>query len=70
PARLPDAERVLLEAVALNTSLADPHYQLGETYRLMGDVARARAEYEEYLRLAPADAIWVQDSKDQLAKLQ
>jgi YYY domain-containing protein len=68
--KLPDTERVLLEAVAMDTTLADPHYQLGETYRLMGDVAKARAEYEEYLRLAPADAMWVQASREQLAKLQ
>ena len=70
PARLTEAERVLREAIALDNTLPDPHYQLGETYRLLGDNARARAEYEEYLRRAPPDAIWVQASKDHLAKLQ
>lgn len=47
------AEARYARAIALDPALAEPHRQLGLLHYQRGDVARARAELEQYLALAP-----------------
>ncbi|MBA3469710.1 MAG: hypothetical protein H0T53_08695, partial [Herpetosiphonaceae bacterium] len=68
--RLSDAERIFQQAIEQQSDFADPHYYLGETYRLMGNASAARAEFEAYLSLAPADGLWVEATQTKLKTLQ
>jgi len=47
------AEARYARAIALDPALAEPHRQLGLLHYERGDIARARAELEQYLSLAP-----------------
>ena len=53
--RLPQAEALLQRAISLNPSLAHAHAQLGGTYNLMGQPARAVAPLIAAMRLSPND---------------
>lgn len=69
-AQLPEAERIFRQAIELQSDFSDPYYYLGETYRLMGNISEARAQYEAYLKLAPADGLWVEATRTKLKTLQ
>ncbi len=68
--KLSDAEQIFRQAIEQQSDLADPHYYLGETYRLMGNASAARPEFEAYLSLAPADGLWVEATQIKLKALQ
>jgi tetratricopeptide (TPR) repeat protein len=70
--RWEQAERVLQQALAADSSFVDPYVYLGELYRSRngdGDRERAITAYQRYLELAPADAPWRQLATTQLQEL-
>jgi tetratricopeptide (TPR) repeat protein len=56
-----EAERVGLELLKLNPNYAPAYIELGQTYELAGNPAKAAESYDTYLLLAPnfADSIEV-----------
>jgi YYY domain-containing protein len=65
---LDKAEIALSQAVAADPQAPDPHYQLGRLFAQRGDSARAAAELQAYLELAPAGP-WAEAARSLLAGL-
>ncbi len=59
----------LRTALQLDPKLVDAHAYLGFVYDYRSDFVRARAEYEEFLRIAPRDHDLRDDVMDRLKKL-
>lgn len=51
------AESLYKQSIADDPALADPHRGLGALYEDEGKPSEAAAEYREYLKIAPADAV-------------
>jgi Flp pilus assembly protein TadD len=66
--KLDKAEIALDQALAVDVSLPDPHYNLGRLYAMRQDAERATAELQEYLRLAPVGP-WAADASKLLKDL-
>ncbi|MCA0350906.1 MAG: DUF2298 domain-containing protein [Chloroflexi bacterium] len=56
-------------AIIADSQFADPHYHLAEVYRLQGNNAEARREYETYLSIAPPEGLWVGSAQERLKNL-
>jgi tetratricopeptide (TPR) repeat protein len=54
--RYPEAMNALKTALQLNANLSDAHAYLGLVYAGQKDAVRARAEFDEFLRVAPTDS--------------
>jgi tetratricopeptide (TPR) repeat protein len=65
-ARLHDAQRELIRAIALDTSRADSYTQLAQTYRMAGDTTQAAAAFLASAMLRPADAVAWRDAAEAL----
>ncbi len=62
------AKEHLEKAVALNPSLFDAHFYLGETYLKLRDKAKAKKSFEQVIKLAPKSALG-QKSREYLKTL-
>lgn len=65
-ARLHDAQRELIRAIALDTSRADTYTQLAQTYRMAGDRTQAAAAFLASAMLRPTDAVAWRDAAEAL----
>ena len=65
-ARLHDAQRELIRAIALDTSRADSFTQLAQTYRMAGDKTQAAAAFLAAAMLCPADVTAWRDAAEAL----
>ena len=65
-ARLHDAQRELIRAIALDTSRADSYTQLAQTYRMAGDRTQTAAAFLAAAMLRPADATAWRDAAEAL----
>lgn len=54
--RAQDAVAVLKHSIALNSKVAESHYELGKLYLQMGNEQAARIEFEQVLAIAPEHA--------------
>lgn len=59
----------LRAALQLNPALGDAHAYLGFVCEQRSDAVRARAQLDEYLRVAPKDALLRADVSDALKRL-
>jgi Flp pilus assembly protein TadD len=64
--RYDDAERELRRSISLASRIAEPHYWLGEVLLAKKNLAGARAEFSEAIRLQPND----QRARDRLRQLE
>ena len=65
-ARLHDAQRELIRAIALDTSRADSYTQLAQTYRMAGDKTQAAAAFLASAMLRPTEAVAWRDAAEAL----
>lgn len=65
-ARLHDAQKELIRAIAIDTSRADSYTQLAQTYRMAGDKTQAAAAFLAAAMLSTADAIAWRDAAEAL----
>jgi len=71
--RYDEAERVLLQASAMDATVADPYFFLGELYLARnadGDRQRAVDAYNRYLELAPPDGPWRAQAEQRLRETE
>jgi tetratricopeptide (TPR) repeat protein len=65
-ARLHDAQRELIRAIALDASRADSYTQLAQTYRMAGDKTQAAAAFLAAAMLGPTDVTAWRDAAEAL----
>ncbi len=65
-ARLPDAQRELIRAIALDPSRPDTFTQLAQTYRMAGDRTQAAQAFLAAAVLRPTDAVAWRDAAESL----
>ncbi len=71
--RYDEAIAAFNEALAIDPAFPDPHFFLGELYRMrdgVGDRQRAREAYQRYLDRAPPDGLWRVSAEEQLRLLE
>jgi tetratricopeptide (TPR) repeat protein len=67
--RVDRAIAALLQAIAIDSSVPEPHFYLGQAYEQQGQNDRALEEYRTYLELAPPDGVFRAQASEAIGRL-